>query len=133
MNTFHIWEQSNSFCFAGCIHRSFMITGKGLQKQLPKLRPAKTCCHPKVPQRQKAKPLLSKVRFYSDEQEHEKEPAVSGYCTQGTTNTGKDQERERQSPAESHKAHCSSQHSLPSPWSQSFSPLVLISKQSSTT
>lgn len=63
-----------------------MITGKGLQKQLPKARPAKTRCHPKVPQRQKAKPLLPKVRFYSDEQEHEKEPAVSGYCTQRTTN-----------------------------------------------
>lgn len=65
-----------------------MITGKGLQKQLPKARPAKTHCHPKVPQRQKAKPLLWKVRFYSDEQEHEKEPAVSGYCTQRTTNRG---------------------------------------------
>lgn len=65
-----------------------MITGKGLQKQLPKARPAKTCCHTKVPQGQKAKPLLCKARFYSNEQEHEKEPAVNGCCTQRISNTG---------------------------------------------
>lgn len=65
-----------------------MITGKGLQKQLPKAKPAKTPCHPEVPQRQKEKPLLSKARFYSNEQEHEEEPAVSGCCTQRISNTG---------------------------------------------
>lgn len=38
-------------------------------------------------QGQKAELLLSRARFYSNEQEHEEEPAVSGYCTQTTTNT----------------------------------------------
>lgn len=103
-----------------------MMTGKGLQKQLPTARPAKTRSHPIVPQEQKAGPLLSRARFYSNEQEHEKEPIVNGYCTQ-TTNTGTREKSKRWNKkvllkATKHTAPASTASPVPKLWALKLYP-----------